>query len=117
MRPNHKGVHISVLGQFGVGLFEFVDLLGVEYMDFPGILAQLPVLAEGIDQAVSIDGSGLHANHHALQSLGLDRRHDPLCQQFSTATAVLHPETAVLLAIRFHQVHRVVLASHINANE
>ena len=47
-------------------------------MDLSGILAQLPVLVQGVDQAVPVDGRGFHTNHGPFQPLGLDRRHDPL---------------------------------------
>ena len=60
------GIHVIVLGQVGVGFLELVDLLGVEHMDLPGVLAQLPILAECVDQTVPIDGCGLHADHHTL---------------------------------------------------
>ena len=89
---NHKGVHIVVLWQIGIGFLEFADLLGVEHMDFPGVPAQLPVLSERVEQAVPIDGRGFHADHHALQPLGLNRRHNLLCQQFRTTEVILHPE-------------------------
>ena len=67
MVGDYKGVYPIVLGQVRVGFLELPDLLGVEYMEFPLIPAQPPVLAERVDQAVPVDGCGLQADHHIVE--------------------------------------------------
>ena len=114
---DHKGIHVIVLWQIRIGFLKFTDLFGIEHMDFSGIPAQLSVLAEGVDQIVSVNGRGFHADYHSLQPLGFERRHNLLRQQFSTALIILHGKTTVFLSVRLHQVNCVVLASHVNANE
>ena len=88
-----------------------------EELDYRAGAFDVAVSPECVDQAVSVDGGGLQSDCHVTELHSAERRHNSLRQQFSTAKIVLHGKTAVLAAVRFHQVCHVVFAAHINANK
>ena len=112
-----KGVHAVVLGQFGIGLLELADLLGIEHMDLALEPAQGAILTESIDKIIPVDAGGLHADHDLFQAHCGECRHNFIYEYFSTALSVLYSEITVLFPIGPHEVCCVSTASHINANE
>lgn len=116
MVGDYKSVHRVVLRQIGIRFLKLIDLLWIEHMDLSLETSETSIFPERIDQRISVNRGGLQADCHAGQFLRRERRHDSLGQQFSTAGIVLHGKTAVLAAVRLHQVSSVLCASHINAN-
>ena len=62
MVSNDEGIHIVILRQIRIGILELANLLRIEHMNMTLIMAQLAILPEGIDQAVTIDGCGLQTD-------------------------------------------------------
>ena len=78
MVGDHKGVHPVVLRQVRIGFLELFDLLRIKDMDLPLEVAKAAVLPERVDEAVSVDGSGLQADHHITELHGVECRHNSL---------------------------------------
>lgn len=70
-------------------------------MDLPLKPTQVAILPECINKAVSINGSGIQANHHIVELLGVECRHNSLRQQFSTAKVFCTEKLEYLLPSGF----------------
>ena len=76
MVGNHEGIHEVIFGQVWIGFLEFLDLLGIEDMNFPLKPAQAAILSEGIHKVVPVDRGSFQADYHTLKLHGAQCRHD-----------------------------------------
>ena len=67
MVGNDEGIHIVILGQIRISIFELANLLGIEDMDMTLLTAQGAILPESVNQAVTVDGGRLHTDGHFVE--------------------------------------------------